>query len=310
MRIALQTDTPGLIDQLQSLAPEIEAFVMPSADGANEPVLADVFVSSAAAVGTEALIKRCKGLRWVHILGTGVDTFPLHLVADKLVSCSRGATAVPIAEWVLAMLLAHEKQLPERWVSEPPQTWYMADLGCLENKTLGIIGFGAIGQAIAKRALAFDMNIIAKVRTHRPSPMPGVELVADLRDLLQRSDHVVLALPSTPDSDGLMNAESMQAMKPKAHLINVSRANLVDQTALGEFLDSGHISRASLDVVEPEPLPAGHWLYEHPKVFLSPHISWSGTNILERLMAPLLANVLAFANDQPLQGMVDTSAGY
>ncbi len=311
MRIALQTEIPDLVDQLQSLAPGIEAFVLPSTDEPGERIVTDALLGTAAE-GTQlpALIERCEGLRWVHILGTGVDKFPLHLVEDRLVTCSRGATAGPIAEWVMAMLLAHEKQLPDRWITEPPEAWYNANLGCLENKTLGIIGFGAIGQAIAKRALAFDMNIIAKVRIHRTSPIPGVEMVEDLHNLLQRSDHVVLALPSTPESDGLMGAQSMEAMKPSAHLVNVSRANLIDQEALGESLDKGHIGRASLDVVEPEPLPAGHWIYQHPRVFLSPHISWSGPNMVERLMAPFFANVMAFSNDQPLQGVVDTAAGY
>ena len=311
MRIALQTEIPDLVDKLQSLAPDIEVFVLPSTDESGGRIVADALLGAAAG-GTQlpALIERCEGLRWVHILGTGVDKFPLHLVEDKLVTCSRGATAGPIAEWVMAMLLAHEKQLPDRWITEPPQAWYMANLGCLENKTLGIIGFGAIGKAIAKRALAFDMNIIAKVRTHRTSPIPGVELVEDLHNLLQRSDHLVLALPSTPQSNRLMGAQSMEAMKPGAHLVNVSRANLVDQEALRESLDKGHIGRASLDVVEPEPLPAGHWIYQHPRVFLSPHISWSGPNMVERLMAPFFANVMAFSNDQPLQGVVDTAAGY
>ena len=310
MRVALQTEPPGLIDQLQRLIPDIEIFVVPS-DESNAPIVADVFVGNATGgAQLSSILQRCKGLRWVHILGTGVDKFPLHLVKDKQVTCSRGATAVPIAEWVMAMLLAHEKQLPDRWVSEPPQAWYMADLGSLENKTLGIVGFGAIGQAIAKRALAFDMNVVAKVRTHRASPMLGVEMIDSLTRLLQQSDHVVLALPSTPDSDGLINAETMAAMKPNAHLVNVSRANLVDQTALREHLDNGHLSRASLDVVEPEPLPQGHWLYSHPKVLLSPHISWSGPNIIARLIAPLLENAVAFSKQQPMQGVVDTTAGY
>jgi phosphoglycerate dehydrogenase-like enzyme len=175
MRLALQSEIPGLLEQLQSLAPNVEAFVLPSTDDPSERITADALLGTAAG-GTHlpALIKNCEGLRWIHILGTGVDKFPLHLVEDKLVTCSRGATAGPIAEWVMAMLLAHEKQLPDRWVTEPPEAWYMAELGCLEKKTLGIIGFGAIGQAIAKRALAFDMNVIAKVRTHRTSTIPGV----------------------------------------------------------------------------------------------------------------------------------------
>ena len=98
--------------------------------------------------------------------------------------------------------------------------------------------------------------------------------------------------------------------EPGERLVNVSRANLVDQEALRESLDKGHISRASLDVVEPEPLPAGHWLYQHPRVVLSPHISWSGPGMVERMMTQFFSNVMAFSNDQPLQGVVDTAAGY
>ncbi|MBA6413154.1 hypothetical protein H2508_08540 [Parahaliea sp. F7430] len=311
MRIAIQPDFPQLVDQLHSLVPGVEAFLLPKAEQSNEAIVADALLGTAVG-GSElpALIERMEGLRWIHILGTGVDKFPLHLVQDKLVTCSRGATASPISEWVLAMLLAHEKQLPKRWITEPPETWHMADLGCLENKTLGIIGFGAIGQAIAKRALAFDMKVVAKVRSHRSSPTPGVELVAELNDLLSVADHVALALPSTPESEGLIGAQAMAAMKPGVHLVNVSRANLIDQEALREYLDNGQISRASLDVVEPEPLPAGHWIYQHPQVFLSPHISWSGPNMIERIVRPFFENVVAFSKGQTLQGIVDTAAGY
>lgn len=311
MRIALQTELPDLAQRLQQLAPDIQPFALPSPGASNEPIAADVLlVNATGGAQLPELIERCQGLRWIHILGTGVDNFPIHLVQDKLLTCSRGATAVPIAEWVMAMLLAHEKQLPERWIAEPPKAWFSAKLGCLENQTLGIIGFGAIGTAVAKRALAFDMNVIAKVRKHRRSPLEGVELLEDLDQLLSMSDHLVLALPATSSSAGLIGAKAMHAMKPKAHLVNVSRGSLVDQVALQENLATGHIARASLDVVEPEPLPAGHWIYEHPRVFLSPHISWSGPNILERLLTPFFANVLAFADNEALQGIVDTTAGY
>ena len=311
MRIALQPDIPGLIDQLHQLAPGIEAFILPTGANASQQYEADVLLCTAADGSVlPDLIASCRGLRWIHVLGTGIDKFPLHLSANSIVSCSRGATATPIAEWVISMMLAHEKQLPERWLSEPPKTWYMADLGCLENKTLGIIGFGAIGQAVAKRALAFDMQVIAKVRTHRQSPVEGVKLVEDLHELLTVSDHVVLALPATNESNGLMNAETLSLMKPAGHLVNISRANLIDQEALRAMLDKGHIARASLDVVEPEPLPAGHWMYSHAGIKLSAHISWSGPNITQRLLAPFLHNVLGFANNQALQGVVDKTAGY
>ncbi|MDP4918083.1 MAG: hypothetical protein NWR12_10205 [Haliea sp.] len=312
MRIALQPNIPGLTEQLHSLGHGIEAFILPPDDGeAQQPVLADALLCTAAnGIDLPRLVEACEGLRWIHVFGTGVDKFPLHLAKDIVVTCSRGATATPIAEWVLAMMLAHEKQLPERWLSEPPATWYMADLGGLAHKTLGIVGFGAIGQAVAQRALAFDMRVIAKVRRHRESPVPGVELLENLDTLLGASDHVVLALPSTSASNNLFNADTLAAMKPGAHLVNIARANLVDQEALRAALDTGHLARASLDVVDPEPLPAGHWMYAHPGIKLSAHISWSSPNIAERLLAPFLANARSVACGEPLQGLVDKAAGY
>ena len=92
--------------------------------------------------------------------------------------------------------------------------------------------------------------------------------------------------------------------------MNVSRASLVDQGALRTALDTGHLACASLDVVDPEPLPAGHWIYSHPGIRLSAHISWSGPNMTERLLAPFIANVQAFSRGEPLQGLVDKTAGY
>ena len=311
MRIALQNDIPGLVEQLHNLSPDIEAFALGNKTLPQQDCTADVLLCAATpSENLSSLIRHCKGLRWVHVLGTGVDNFPLQLVRDKLVTCSRGATATPISEWVMSMMLAHEKQLPERWLSEPPESWYMADLGSLEHKTLGIVGFGTIGQALARRALAFDMKVIAKVRTHRTSPVGGVEFVGELKELLSVSDHVVLAVPSTPESSGMLNLDTLSAMKPGSHLINVSRARLVDQQALRQTLDSGQIARASLDVVEPEPLPAGHWMYRHPQIKLSAHISWSAPQMMERLLAPFLHNVNAFAHDRAMQGAVDAVIGY
>ncbi|MEZ5554696.1 NAD(P)-dependent oxidoreductase [Haliea sp.] len=312
MRIALQPNIPGLVDQLQALGHGIEVLIVPSdASLAQQPLAADVLLCTATGSGDlPSLLSACRGLRWIHVLGTGIDNFPLSLVGDAVLTCSRGATATPMAEWVLAMMLCHEKQLPTRWINEPPEAWYLADLGCLEQKNLGLVGLGAIGEAVARRALAFDMQVIAKVRSYRDSPLTGVQLVEHLTELLQAADHVVLALPATPASRGLIDAQALATMKPGAHLINVSRAALVDQDALRLALDSGQLARASLDVVDPEPLPAGHWIYGHPKIRLSAHVSWSGPNMAQRLLAPFIANVQAFIRGEPLQGLVDTQAGY
>ena len=309
MRLALNIDAPGIIQLLQAHAPELD--IVPA--GAPPPELKDVEALLTPAGGRSdlaALLAHCPQLKWIYILGTGVDNFPLELAENRLITCSRGATAVPIAEWVMAMLLSFEKKLPDSWVSKPPQSWYVANLGSLEGKTLGLIGFGAIGQAVARRALAFDMRVLAKVRQHRSSSMAGVEFVECMGDLLPQVDHLVLALPATAESRGLIGTTELLQTKPGVHLVNVARASLIEQEALRPFLDSGHVAAASLDVVEPEPLTAGHWLYQHPRVRLSPHISWNAVDIVSKMLAVYLKNIDAYRQGLPLEGVVNINAGY
>ena len=249
-------------------------------------------------------------IRWVHMLSTGVDGFPLAAAGDRLVTCSRGASGVAIAEWVLAVMLAFEKKLPDSWVTEPPPQWNVSSLGTLAGRTLGIVGLGAIGSEVARRALAFDMRVVALRRTDRPSPVPGVALAGSLHELLATADHVVLAAPATTATSRLFDEAAFEACKPGVHLVNVSRGALVDQDALLEALDRGVVARASLDVVDPEPLPAGHPLYDHAGVRLSPHVSWSAPSSMKRTFELFVANLGRYRAGQQLQGVVDPVAGY
>lgn len=309
MRLAINFDAEGIEQALMHGTPGIE-IVKLSRDNVADCRADVVLTPMKGSVALRDVLTRVHGLRWVHVLGTGVDTFPFELAGDRLITCSRGATAVPIAEWVLAMMLSFEKRLPESWVVAPPADWSRANLGTLEGQTLGLLGFGTIGREIATRALAFDMRIVAKVRRYRPSPLSGVEFVESLDTVLGQADHLVLALPATADSHRLLNASKLASTRPGVHLVNVARASLLDQEALKALLDSGHIAAASLDVVEPEPPPAGHWLYSHPRVRLSPHISWSGPKVVEKMLAKFLANLRAFTKGEPLEGRVDVEAGY
>jgi phosphoglycerate dehydrogenase-like enzyme len=243
------------------------------------------------------------------VLAAGVDKFPLELIGDRILTCSRGASAPAIAEFVVATMLAFEKQLPEVWVTEPPPHWNLAGLGGLRGKTLGLVGVGAIGTEVARRALAFDMEVIALRRTDGPMPVPGMHRVG-LHELLVRSDHIVVAAPATHATHHLIDAEAFATMKSGAHLVNVARGSLVDQDALRAALDGGNLARASLDVVEPEPLPAGHWLYAHPKVRLSPHVSWSSPGTIDRTIELFADNLRRWREGRPLHGVVDVAAGY
>jgi phosphoglycerate dehydrogenase-like enzyme len=311
MRIALQFELPTLLDGILEVAPQADVVVL-APDTPLEHI-GPVDVVLATPGGSEQLARLLEvspQLEWVHILGTGVDDYPMELLAGRLVTCSKGATAPPIAEWVMAMILAHAKRLPGSWIDKPPAQWFMADFDSLEGKTLGLIGFGEIGQAIAKRALAFDMEVLATVRSFRPSCMPGVELLENIDDLIPRADHLVLALPATAQSAGLLDAHRLSGMKAGSHLINISRAILIDHIALREVLDKGQIARASLDVVNPEPLPREHWLYTHPRIKLSPHTSWNAPLSHARMLNAFFANLHRWREGEKLQGVVDTAAGY
>jgi phosphoglycerate dehydrogenase-like enzyme len=247
---------------------------------------------------------------WAHVLGTGVDGFPFDALGDRPLTCSRGAAAVAIAEWVLAVMLAFEKSIPESFVAAPPERWNMASLGTLSGRTVGLVGIGAIGTAVARRALAFDAAVVACRRTPAQPSVAGVELVADLHDLLARAEHLVIAAPATAATHHLMDASAFAALKEGAHVVNVARGSLVDQQALRVALDDGRVARATLDTVDPEPLPEGHWLYTHPAVRLSPHISWSAPGTMPRTLGLFVDNVRRFRVGEPLSGLVDPVAEY
>jgi phosphoglycerate dehydrogenase-like enzyme len=251
-----------------------------------------------------------RGVRWIHTLGTGIDGFPTDVVGDRVLTCARGASAVPMAEWTLAMMLAFEKGLPETWVTDAPETWNMARLGGLHGRTVGLVGLGGIGEAIAERALCFGMHVRAIRRSDRPSPIPEVEIAPDLADLLASADHLILVAPSTPETKHLIGTDAFASMKAGVHLVNIARGALVDQEALRPALDAGHVARASLDVADPEPLPAGHWLYTHPRVFLSPHVSWSMPGAFDVLLDSFAQNLRRYVTGQPLEGIVNLAAGY
>lgn len=247
---------------------------------------------------------------WVQLPGTGIDKVPAELFSGRIVTCARGASSVAISEFVLAAILAFEKRMPEVFLDEPPEHWNVTRLGGLDAKTLGLIGLGGIGTAIAARALPFGMTVRAVRRTDAASPIAGVSVVTDRSELLAGADHLVLAAPSTARTRYSIDADAFAVMKPGVHLINIARGSLVDQDALRVALDDGRVARATLDTVEPEPLPAGHWLYTHPKVRLSAHVSWASPAGFEPAVAIFVENLHRHVRGEELVGVVDVSEGY
>jgi phosphoglycerate dehydrogenase-like enzyme len=301
---------PTLASRITSAVAGVDVIAIP-ADGPLPPEAAGEVLLTLGRATANLADALARGVRWVHVLGTGVDGFPLDLLGSQTLTCSRGGSAVPIAEWVLAVMLAFEKRLPDAWVQAAPADWWRSvRLGTLHGKTLGLVGIGGIGTAVAVRALPFGMRVRACRRTAAPADIDGVEIVGSLTDLVTTADHLVLAAPATASTRQLIDRDVLAAVRPGAHLVNVARGALVDQDALREALDDGRVARASLDAVDPEPLPDGHWLYTHPRVRLSPHVSWNMPGAADVLLEPFIDNLRRYRAGEPLAGLVDRAAGY
>jgi phosphoglycerate dehydrogenase-like enzyme len=307
-RVFLHFDT-DFVEDGRAKFPEVEFISVPRTGPLPDGVTGEALLTFAW--GTENLAEVVeRGVQWVHTIGTGVDRFPMDAIGDRILTCARGASAVPIAEWTLAMMLAFEKNLPDSWSKDVPEQWNMATLGGLDGKTLGLVGLGSIGEAIAKRAEVFGMKIVATRRSNAPSALSCVEVVPKLEDVLAQADHIVVAAAATPETNKLIDANALAHCKPGAHLVNIARGSIVDQDAVRSALDRGQLARASLDVCEPEPLPEGHWLYTHPKVFLSPHISWAAPGALDGIRATFYRNLRRYLDGDPLEAVVDRVRGY
>ena len=201
--------------------PEISVVEVPPEGPVDPDLRIDVLLTLPWGTPNLEQVLAC-GVRWVHAYGTGVNGFPFELLGGVPLTCSRGASATAISEWVMAVLLAAEKRLPETWLDAPPECWNVAELGTLRDKNLALIGFGGIAQAVARRALPFDMKVQGFRRTAAKSPVPGVEIATSLASLLADADHVVVAAPETPATRHLLNDETFAMMKPGAHLVNVA----------------------------------------------------------------------------------------
>lgn len=307
---------PESLQRVIDEVPNVELGALPDVDSLDEQTLETAAGTDVVLIppwddgSLQPLLDR--GLRWVHTIGTGVDRMPLEVFRNCTLTCSRGASSQPISEWVLAVMLAFEKQLPQTWLSEPPEAWSSASLGTLHGKTLGLLGFGGIGTSTASHAANFGMDILAFRRSTQQSPLNGVTMTDNLQQLMQQSQHIVLSLPLTPSTRHIINEETLAYIPAGAgiHLVNPSRGALVDCEALRVALEDGRVACASLDTVDPEPLPEGHWLYHHPQVRLSAHISWNTPNAFDLLLDTFIDNLQRYRNGDELNGIVDIDHGY
>jgi phosphoglycerate dehydrogenase-like enzyme len=254
-----------------------------------------------------------KAIRLVQLPRVGIDDQPAWLFEAPMVCIARGTNSVAIAEYVLAAMLTHEKRYADLWM-HPGGAWpTLAEKvrnaqGSLHGKTLGLAGYGDIGKEIARLARAFNMRIVASRRSPALSE-DGVEFLP-LQDTVAQADHLVCAAPLTESTRNMFNAAIWAHAKPGQHFINVGRGGLVDHDALLAALRSGRLAAATLDVTEPEPLPADHPLLTMPNVRISPHCSAVTEGIVARTMEKVLANLKTLAAGGTPADAVDPRRGY
>lgn len=253
-------------------------------------------------------------LRWQHTPSAGVNHIltPIFLERDIVLTNSAGVYAIPIAEFVLAFILNHAKQLSKLQTSQAEHYWATGlELQELTDATLLIIGAGSIGQAIAQRASAFGMRVWGTRRN--PQPLPEFERVVGVnewRSLLPDADYVVIATPLTSETKGMIDAAALRSMRPSAYFINIARGAVVDEAALLTALSEGWIAGAGLDTFSTEPLPPDSPFWSLPNVFVTPHCSGFSPQVTERIIALFLDNLTRYRTGTPLRNLVDKQAGY
>ena len=327
------------LERIRAAAPG-SRLVMISFEGLADGPVDDVEVLLCGFLGADAfdrVLARAPRLAWVHSATAGVERVltPGSRQRDLLITNARGVFSRPIAEYVLMMILAVSRRLPQLLELQRERTWQPLEGAELSDVTVGIVGLGSIGRAVATLATAFGCRGIATRRRSEagaaaaPDGEPpqdearpgagstGEGLVLDqvlgpdgLTAVLAESDFVVLAAPLTPTTEGLIDGPALEAMKPGAWLINVARGRLVDERALLRALREGHIGGAILDTFRDEPLPPSSPFYDMDNVIVTPHTSWSSGRVLDRSVELFCANLRRYAAGQPLVNVVDPAAGY
>lgn len=253
-------------------------------------------------------------LRWVHVCAAGVDAMLFDELRDSdvIVTNARGVFDGPIAEFVLASILARDKQLHLSRALQRDHDWRWRETRRTAGSTALVIGTGGIGRATARLLRAAGMQVTGAGRTARDDDPDFGTVIAtdDLVEHVGDADNVVLIAPLTDQTAGLVDARILAAMKPSAHLVNVGRGALVVEDDLVAALRDGTIAAASLDVVATEPLPADSPLWDMENVAISPHMSGDVVGWRDELADQFLARLRAHVAGEELAGAVDKQRGY
>ncbi len=259
----------------------------------------------------------CPRVQWVHTRSAGLDNvlFPELVESNVPLTNGTGVFSASLGEFVLAAILFFAKDLRRMVRNQEAGVWEQFDVEEIAGKTVGIVGYGDIGRAVAQRVRAMGMRVLA-VKRSGPSVYNVDPLVSrifgpgDLHEMLPKCDYVVAAAPLTPETRGMIGRAEFAAMKPEAVILNVGRGPVIDEAALIEALGTGKIRGAALDVFDEEPLPKSHPFWCMKNVLVSPHCADHTPDWLERAMQFFVDQYWRWLKGEPLLNVVDKRAGY
>jgi phosphoglycerate dehydrogenase-like enzyme len=306
---------PGTLDQVRALTPELQVAV--TRDRPEIEALLDDIEIAAGHVPID-LIVRAPKLRWFQQWGAGADwllRYPDAAGRDFILTNASGVHAIPISEQIIGTLLMFARGLHRAARAQARREWRRpptAELFELAEKTMVLIGVGAIGERTAALAGALGMRVEG-IRRNPTRPAAGVAAMygpRQLRERLAHADVVVLTVPLSQSTRGLIGAAELRAMKPTAYLVNIGRGGTVDEPALIRALEKQWIAGAALDVFAEEPLPAASPLWAMENVIITAHYAGATPQYNARALAIFLDNLRRYREGAPLRNVVDKQAGY
>ena len=267
---------------------------------------------------SQRMFKMAARLGWVHAIASGVDAFlyPDFVNSEVVLTSEKGLVGEHLADHGFGLLLMLTRQLatalrhgPDSWNHRPEMRRQEVELTGL---TMGIIGFGGTGRAMARRAAAFGMDCIALDRdpVYTSPEVDRIMAPDQLNELLAASDVVSICTPLTSETRNLMDSDAFAAMKSSAFLVNVTRGEVMEEDALVDALKSGAIRGAALDVVPREPLPESSELWSLPNVVMTPHTAGASQYRADRNVERFVRNLARLRNSQTLEGVIDKNLGY
>jgi glycerate dehydrogenase len=270
---------------------------------------AEVLLTTRTPLSAQTLMQ-LKQLRYVGVMFTGYDAIDLKAARERNVLVTNvpiyGTASVAQLVFALLLELCHHVAVHSaathagEWSRSPDFSFWKTPLVELQNKTMGIVGFGQIGRHVAEIAVAMGMRVIAAdVGRRDPPNWPGFRW-CDVDELMQAADVVSLHCPLLPETRGMINAASLSRMKPGSFLINTSRGPLVIEQDLADALDSGHLAGAAVDVLSSEPPSLDNPLLHTKNCIVTPHIAWATKEARTRLIETVVANLRAFLEGRPV----------